>query len=125
MSNCTLHADANTGHAFGIFMASVSALRLRLRRRLTLALGGGNQGSGSILLVMHATAKLLRKLNMREQRIWPRLLSGDSTSRTDWVRRLAISPSAAGEPAGMFTTHTPSPLGLPVLFGSQRTIALR
>ncbi len=30
---CTLHADANTGHAFGIFMASVGALRLRLRRR--------------------------------------------------------------------------------------------
>ncbi|MDP2222762.1 MAG: hypothetical protein Q8K34_21610, partial [Hydrogenophaga sp.] len=30
--------DANTGHAFGIFMASVGALRLRLRRRLTLAL---------------------------------------------------------------------------------------
>ena len=30
--NCTLHADADTGHAFGIFMASVGALRLRLRR---------------------------------------------------------------------------------------------
>jgi hypothetical protein len=38
-SNCRFNADANTGHAFGIFMASVGALRLRLRRRLTLALG--------------------------------------------------------------------------------------
>ena len=27
MANCTLHADANTGHAFGIFMASVGTLR--------------------------------------------------------------------------------------------------
>jgi hypothetical protein len=25
--NCTFNADANTGHAFGIFMASVGALR--------------------------------------------------------------------------------------------------
>ena len=37
--NCRFNADANTGHAFGIFMASVGTLRLRLRRRLTLALG--------------------------------------------------------------------------------------
>ena len=27
MSNCRFNADANTGHAFGIFMASVGALR--------------------------------------------------------------------------------------------------
>ncbi len=33
--NWRFNADANTGHAFGIFMASVGALRLRLRRRLT------------------------------------------------------------------------------------------
>jgi hypothetical protein len=26
-SNCRFNADANTGHAFGIFMASVGALR--------------------------------------------------------------------------------------------------
>jgi hypothetical protein len=32
--NCTLHADAKTGHAFGIFMASFCALRpYGLRRR--------------------------------------------------------------------------------------------
>jgi hypothetical protein len=74
---------------------------------------------------MHVTAKLPRKLNIREQRAWPRPLSGDSTSRFDWQHRQAISPSAAGEPAGMLTTHTPSPLGLPVLFGSQRATALR
>ena len=38
-ANCRFNADANTGHAFGIFMASAGALRLRLRRRLTSALG--------------------------------------------------------------------------------------
>jgi hypothetical protein len=27
ISNCRFNADANTGHAFGIFMASVGALR--------------------------------------------------------------------------------------------------
>jgi len=27
MSNCRFNAEANTGHAFGIFMASVGALR--------------------------------------------------------------------------------------------------
>jgi hypothetical protein len=37
-SNCRFNADANTGHGFAIFMASIGALRLRLRRRLTLAL---------------------------------------------------------------------------------------
>jgi hypothetical protein len=37
--NWSFNADANTGHGFAIFMASVGALRLRLRRRLTLALG--------------------------------------------------------------------------------------
>ena len=37
--NCRFNADANTGHGFAIFMASVGALRLRLRRRLTWALG--------------------------------------------------------------------------------------
>ena len=26
-ANCRFNADANTGHAFGIFMASVGALR--------------------------------------------------------------------------------------------------
>ena len=36
--NWRFNADANTGHAFGIFMASAGALRLRLRRRLTSAL---------------------------------------------------------------------------------------
>jgi hypothetical protein len=34
--NWRFNADANTGHAFGIFMASVGALRpVGLRRRLT------------------------------------------------------------------------------------------
>jgi len=37
--NWAFNADANTGHGFAIFMASVGALRLRLRRRLTWALG--------------------------------------------------------------------------------------
>ena len=38
--NCRFNADANTGHAFGIFMASVGTLRPGgLRRRLTWALG--------------------------------------------------------------------------------------
>jgi hypothetical protein len=38
--NWSFNADANTGHAFGIFMASVGALRpYGLRRRLTWALG--------------------------------------------------------------------------------------
>jgi hypothetical protein len=38
--NESFNADANTGHAFGIFMASVGALRPDgLRRRLTRALG--------------------------------------------------------------------------------------
>lgn len=46
-------------------------------------------------------------------------------NRSNRQHRLAISPSAAGEPAGMFTTHTPSPFKLPVLFGSQRTTGLR
>ena len=27
LANCRFNADANTGHAFGIFMASVGALR--------------------------------------------------------------------------------------------------
>jgi hypothetical protein len=40
--NWRFNADANTGHGFAIFMASVGALQsLRsLRRRLTWALGG-------------------------------------------------------------------------------------
>ncbi|AYR24557.1 N-acetyltransferase [Herbaspirillum rubrisubalbicans] len=37
MPNWAFNADANTGHGFAIFMASVGPLRLRLR--LTLALG--------------------------------------------------------------------------------------
>jgi hypothetical protein len=38
--NWSFNADANTGHAFGILLASVGALRpYGLRRRLTLALG--------------------------------------------------------------------------------------
>jgi len=38
--NRSFNADANTGHAFGILLASVGALRpFGLRRRLTLALG--------------------------------------------------------------------------------------
>ena len=37
--NWRFNTDANTGHAFGIFMASVGALRFALRRRLTWALG--------------------------------------------------------------------------------------
>ena len=38
-ANCRFNADANTGHAFGIFMASVGALLpVGLRRRLTWAL---------------------------------------------------------------------------------------
>jgi hypothetical protein len=38
--NRSFNADANTGHGFAIFMASVGALRpYGLRRRLTLALG--------------------------------------------------------------------------------------
>jgi hypothetical protein len=40
MPNWRFNADANIGHAFGIFMASVGALRpYGLRRRLTWALG--------------------------------------------------------------------------------------
>jgi len=38
--NRSFNADANTGHAFGILLASVGALRPNgLRRRLTRALG--------------------------------------------------------------------------------------
>ena len=38
--NCQVNADATKGHAFGIFMASVGALRpVGLRRRLPWALG--------------------------------------------------------------------------------------
>jgi hypothetical protein len=38
--NKSFNADANTGHGFSIFMASVGALRpYGLRRRLTRALG--------------------------------------------------------------------------------------
>lgn len=47
-SNCRFNADANTGHAFGIFMASVGTLRLRLRRRLTWALGVGTVTTRSL-----------------------------------------------------------------------------
>ena len=42
LSNWRFNADANTGHAFGIFMASVGTLRLGLRRRLTWALDIAN-----------------------------------------------------------------------------------
>jgi hypothetical protein len=42
-SNCRFNSDANTGHAFGIFMASVGALRPNgLRRQLTWALASTN-----------------------------------------------------------------------------------
>jgi hypothetical protein len=37
----------------------------------------------------------------------------------------AISPSAACEPAGMFTMRSPSPIGLSVLLGSQRSTQQR
>lgn len=74
---------------------------------------------------MQCNAKLLPTLNMREHSIGPRVLSGNATSNAVNQHRRAISPSAAGELAGMFTTHSPSPIGLSVLIGSQRTTALR
>ncbi|MDE1999334.1 MAG: hypothetical protein KGI52_10450, partial [Burkholderiales bacterium] len=43
------------GHAFGIFMAHVGALRLRLRRRLPVALGSLQPATTTaLLLVRHA-----------------------------------------------------------------------
>src|SRR5690606_38437205 len=60
-----------------------------------------------------------------EQLFRPRLLSGNATSNAVNQHRRAISPSAAGERAGVFTTHSPSPIGLPVLLGSQRTTEQR
>ncbi len=74
---------------------------------------------------MPSNAKHLPALHMREVSSSRSLRPGNSTFPAFKPHRRAISPSAAGEPAGMFTAHTPSPIGLPVLFGSQRTTALR
>jgi len=59
--NWAFNADANTGHGFAIFMASVGALRLRLRRRLTLALGNTK------FQVQFQRVFLLFRLSLREQ----------------------------------------------------------
>lgn len=72
---------------------------------------------------MHSNTELLPMLNMREHSSWPRLHSGNSSSRSFMPHRRAISPSAAGEPAGIFATHSRSPIGLSVLFGGQRITA--
>jgi hypothetical protein len=49
--NRSFNADANTGHAFGILLASVGTLRpYGLRRRLTLALGLPNMMQPAISL---------------------------------------------------------------------------
>jgi hypothetical protein len=93
-------------------------------RPLPRALGGANQGSGITPLVMSSNAKHPPALHMRERSSSPSLHLGNSSIQAIRPHRLAISPSAAGEPTGMFTTHSPSPIGLPVLLGSQRTTAL-
>lgn len=74
---------------------------------------------------MSFNAKHLPALHMREHSSRPSLRPGNSTTLGIDQHRRAISPSAAGEQAGMFTTHSPPPFGLSVLFGSQRTTALR
>lgn len=74
---------------------------------------------------MSSNAKHLPALHMRERSSSPRLRPGNSNVQAVKPHRRAISPSAAGEQAGMFTTRSPSPIGLSVLFGSQRTNTLR
>jgi len=74
---------------------------------------------------MSSNAKHLPALNMRVRSSSRSLRPGNSIAHAIKPHRQAISPSAAGELAGMFTTHSPSPIGLSVLFGSQRITALR
>jgi hypothetical protein len=67
--NRSFNADANTGHAFGILLASVGALRpFGLRRRLTLALDSTDR---PLPFAQHKTEEH-RRINKNQ----PQYLSG-------------------------------------------------